>query len=195
EPLVRALAQVGRLTALTNDLLDVSRIAAGRLTIRAEQVSLADLAREAVANAVMGLQKHTIEIVEPFEDVIVVADRSRLAQVLANLLDNAIKYSPSGGTVHVALSKHDGEAVLSVTDPGIGIPKEQQGMLFERYFRARNAPITSYGGLGLGLYICRDIVERHGGRIWTESEVGRGSTFAVALPLEGRPQEEQARPG
>ncbi|WP_170229698.1 ATP-binding protein [Polyangium fumosum] len=195
EPLVRALAQIGRLTALTNDLLDVSRIAAGRLTIRAEQVALADLAREAVANAAVGLQKHTIEIVEPFEDLVVVADRGRLAQVLGNLLDNAIKYSPAGGTIRVALSKRDREAVLSVTDPGIGIPREQQGMLFERYFRARNAPITSYGGLGLGLYICRDIVERHGGRIWTQSEVGQGSTFTIALPLEGRPQEEQARPG
>ncbi|MDI1446283.1 ATP-binding protein [Polyangium sp. 6x1] len=193
EPIVRALAQVERLTALTNDLLDVSRIAAGRLTIRAEQVSLGELAREAVANASMGLQKHAIVMVEPFDDLVVVGDRSRLAQVLANLLDNAVKYSPSGGTIRVALSKHDGEALLSVTDPGIGIPKEQQGMLFARYFRARNAPITSYGGLGLGLYISRDIVERHGGRIGMESEVGRGSTFTVALPLEG-PREEHARP-
>ncbi|MDI3287443.1 ATP-binding protein [Polyangium sp. 15x6] len=194
EPIVRALAQVGRLTALTNDLLDVSRIAEGRLTIRAEQVSLADLAREAVANAAISLQKHAIVMVEPFDDLVVIGDRSRLAQVIANLLDNAVKYSPSGGTIRVALAKRDSQALLSVTDPGIGIPKEQQGMLFERYFRARNAPITAYGGLGLGLYISRDIVERHGGRIWMESEVGQGSTFTVALPLEG-PQEGHARPG
>ncbi|MDI1481338.1 ATP-binding protein [Polyangium sp. y55x31] len=194
EPIARALAQVGRLTALTNDLLDVSRIAAGRLTIRAEQVSLADLAREAVANAAMSLQKHAIVIVEPFEDLVVVGDRSRLAQVVGNLLDNAIKYSPSGGTIRVALSKRDEHALLSVTDPGIGIPKEEQAMLFERYFRAQNAPITAYGGLGLGLYISRDIVERHGGRISMESEIGQGSTFTMALPLEG-PEDEHTRTG
>lgn len=178
-----ALAQVDRLTALTNDLLDVSRIASGRLTIRKEPISLAALVREAVANAGVDQGKHAIALDEVREDMVVAGDSDRLQQVLVNLLDNAIKYTPMGGTIRVSLSQRDGEAVLSVADPGIGIPKEQQGMLFERFFRAQNAPSSSYGGLGLGLHICRDIVERHGGRIWVESDVGRGSIFRVALPI------------
>jgi signal transduction histidine kinase len=177
-----ALAQVGRLTALINDLLDVSRIMSGRLTIRREPISLAALVREAVASAVE-TDKHTIALDEPRDDMVVAGDRDRLQQVLANLLDNAVKYTPMGGTIRVSLSRRGGEVVLSVADPGIGIPKDQQGMLFERFFRAQNAPTSSYGGLGLGLHICRDIVERHGGRIWVESDVGRGSIFSVALPI------------
>ena len=86
-------------------------------------------------------------------------------------------------TVRVTLDVNADFALLSVADEGIGIPHDQQEQLFERYFRARNVSVTSYGGLGLGLYISRDIVERHGGRIWVESEVGRGATFYVALPL------------
>lgn len=179
----RALSQVDRLTVLTNDLLDVSRIAAGRLTLRREPVALNDVVREAAAAARSDTGKHAITLEEQGGEVVVEGDRGRLLQVVASLLDNAIKYTPRGGPIRVSLSRRDGEALLSVADPGIGIPSEQMGMLFERFFRARNAPISSFGGLGLGLYICRDIVERHGGRIWVESELGRGSTFRVALPL------------
>jgi signal transduction histidine kinase len=112
----------------------------------------------------------------------VLGDPSRLEQVIVNLLENALKYSPDGGTIHVSLERRGDLALLGVRDPGIGIPPDQQLHLFERYFRARNASTASYGGLGLGLYICHDIVERHGGRIWVESDVGHGSTFYVALP-------------
>lgn len=121
-------------------------------------------------------------------------DPYRLEQVIANLLENALKYSLDGGTIHVSLEPRGDTALLSVSDPGIGIPADQQQHLFERYFRARNVSPRSYGGLGLGLYICRDIVARHGGRIWVESEVDRGSTFYVALPTlpSAQAQPEQA---
>ena len=96
--------------------------------------------------------------------------------------------SASAQLSRVSLEPRGDMALLSVSDPGIGIPADQQQHLFERYFRARNVSTRSYGGLGLGLYICQDIVARHGGRIWVESEVGRGSTFYVALPTLPQPQ-------
>jgi PAS domain S-box-containing protein len=180
----KALRHLDRLTNLISDLLDVSRIQAGRLQLHREPVSLTAVVEQLVLEHNLGHRTHQATIDADGAELVVTADRARLAQVVTNLLDNAAKYSPPDSPIHVRLVRQDGEAILSVSDRGIGIPKEQQPMLFERFFRAENAPITGYGGLGLGLYITRDIVERHGGRIWVESEVGRGSTFHVALPLE-----------
>lgn len=172
-----------RLTALINDLLDVSRIEAGGLALHPQPTRL-DLLAEHVIHVTEGLHDggHRILFHAPASPLQVMGDPYRLEQVIANLLENALKYSPDGGTIHVSLEPRGDTALLSVSDPGIGIPTDQQQHLFERYFRARNVSPRSYGGLGLGLYICHDIVSRHGGRIWVESEVGRGSTFYVALP-------------
>jgi signal transduction histidine kinase len=164
-------------------LLDTSRIQAGRLELRHEPVSLRELTREVLADLRPVSPHHTLEYEEPGEPLTLHGDRSRLAQVLVNLVENAVKYSPMGGTIRVTLERDGARARVSVADGGIGIPADQKDHLFERFFRARNAPISGFGGLGLGLYICRDIVERHGGHIWVESEVGHGSTFYVALPL------------
>jgi two-component system, OmpR family, sensor histidine kinase VicK len=172
-----------RLTALINDLLDASRIEAGRLSLHFEPTRLDTLVEHALATLDIEHGQHRIDFTHPAEAVRIRGDPYRLQQVIANLLENALKYSPGDSTVRVRLDLNDDFALLSVKDEGIGIPQDQQEQLFERYFRARNVSITSYGGLGLGLYISRDIVERHGGRIWVESEVGRGSTFYVALPL------------
>ncbi|WP_257454642.1 PAS domain-containing sensor histidine kinase [Archangium lipolyticum] len=179
----RALAQVGRLSALINDLLDASRVEAGRLEMQRVPVRLREVVREVLAQPRPVNPHHTLEYEECAEDVLVQGDASRLEQVLTNLLENALKYSPTGGKIRVAVTHTGKEARVSVSDSGIGIPADQQAHLFERFFRARNAPISGFGGLGLGLYICRDIIERHGGRIWVESEVGRGSTFRFTLPL------------
>ncbi|ATB40931.1 PAS domain-containing sensor histidine kinase [Cystobacter fuscus] len=182
----KTLAQVARLSGLINDLLDTSRIQAGRLELRHEPVPLQQLTREVLADLRPVGPHHTFVYEEPDETLIIQGDRGRLAQVLVNLLENAIKYSPTGGTIRLVVERHGAQALVSVTDKGIGIPSDQRAHLFERFFRARNAPISGFGGLGLGLYICRDIVERHGGRIWVESEVGSGSTFYFTLPvLEG----------
>ncbi|WP_375742985.1 PAS domain S-box protein [Corallococcus interemptor] len=174
--------QLTRLTGLINDLLDASRIEAGRLALHPESTRFDLLVEHTLAGMEGQKGNHTFEFEHPREPISVHGDTFRLEQVVSNLLENALKYSPDGGTIRVRLSLTDDVAVLSVTDPGIGIPEDQQQQLFDRYFRARNASTRSYGGLGLGLYISRDIVERHGGRIWVESVPGRGSTFYVALP-------------
>ncbi|MCP3099837.1 PAS domain-containing protein [Myxococcus sp. K15C18031901] len=179
----KALAQVSRLAVLIHDLLDATRIQAGRLELKHEPVSLQALVRDVLAQNAAPGQGHTLEHEEPAEPLVVLGDPGRLAQVLTNLLENAFKYSPTGGAVRVTLERKGDEAVVSVRDQGIGIPEDQRTQLFERLFRARNAPISGFGGLGLGLYICRDIVERHGGRIWVDSELGQGSTFHFTLPL------------
>ncbi|MBN1206762.1 MAG: PAS domain S-box protein [Myxococcaceae bacterium] len=172
-----------RLTALINDLLDASRIEAGGLALRTQPTRL-DVLIEHVIRVTEGTSdaQHRITFHPPSAPLQVLGDPYRLEQVIANLLENALKYSPGGGAIDVSLEPRGDVALLAVRDPGIGIPTDQLEHLFERYFRARNVSTHSYGGLGLGLYICRDIVERHGGRIWVESAVGHGSTFYVALP-------------
>ncbi|MBU8899390.1 PAS domain-containing sensor histidine kinase [Corallococcus sp. H22C18031201] len=180
----RARRQLLRLTGLINDLLDASRIEAGRLALHPEPTRFDTLVENGVRAMEAQREDHLITFEHPREPVRVHGDSYRLEQVVTNLLENALKYSPDGGTIRVALTVRGDVALLSVTDPGIGIPPDQQALLFDRYFRARNVSARSYGGLGLGLYISRDIVERHGGRIWVESEVGHGSTFYVALPLQ-----------
>ncbi|AKJ01421.1 PAS domain S-box-containing protein [Archangium gephyra] len=190
----KALAQVARLSGLINDLLDTSRIQAGRLELRHEPVSLGALTQEVLADLRSISPHRSLDYEEPAEPLLIQGDRGRLAQVLVNLLENALKYSPTGGTIRVRLERDGAQALISVSDSGIGIPPDQKAHLFERFFRARNAPISGFGGLGLGLYICRDIVERHGGRIWVESEVGQGSTFHVTLPVLEDEASEPAAP-
>ncbi|WP_255203805.1 PAS domain-containing protein [Myxococcus sp. AM011] len=180
----KALAQVTRLSVLIHDLLDATRIEAGRLELRREPVELQALANEVLAETRPLGHQHTLEYEAPPEPLMVKGDRGRLAQVLTNLLENAFKYSPNGGVVRLTLERDGAQARISVKDAGIGIPEDQREHLFQRFFRARNAPISGFGGLGLGLYICRDIIERHGGHISVDTEVGQGSTFRVTLPLE-----------
>ena len=109
----------------------------------------------------------------------------RIEQVLSNLISNAIKYSPDGGDIDISVreDQRDKAALLSVRDHGIGIPAHQQKRVFSRFMRADNAHAHNIGGTGLGLYLCRELVERHGGRIWFESVEGQGSTFFISLPL------------
>ncbi|WP_426756710.1 PAS domain-containing sensor histidine kinase [Myxococcus sp. Y35] len=172
-----------RITSLINDLLDASRIEAGRLALHPEATRLEGLVAHVLRSLEPQRGDHTVHFEAPEHPVQVNVDPFRMEQVFSNLVENAFKYSPNGGTVRVSLRQHGGLALLSVSDEGIGIPPDQQKLLFDRYFRARNVSARSFGGLGLGLYISRDIVERHGGRIWVESEPGHGSTFHVALPL------------
>lgn len=180
--LSRAQRSVERLGELVNDLLDVSQLEAGRLKLQSKPFSMSALVLEVVHELEGASPRHRIVIDRLAEDVVVVGDHDRIVQVLTNLLDNAIKYSPQGGDVRLSLTTTPRDTVLSVTDQGVGIPAEQQGLIFGRFSRATTAPISRFGGLGLGLYICRTVVDRHGGRIWVESEVGKGSTFFVSLP-------------
>jgi signal transduction histidine kinase len=109
-------------------------------------------------------------------------DRDRLEQVLGNLLENAVKYSPDGSDISVSVETNDEDVITSVSDRGIGIPADELGQVFERFHRGRQVSSTNYGGLGLGLYISKQIVERHGGSIWVESKEGQGTTFYFSLP-------------
>jgi signal transduction histidine kinase len=111
------------------------------------------------------------------------ADRDRVEQVLVSLVDNALKFSPQGGEVTVEVARGASEAVVSVRDAGLGIPPEKQARLFERYYRAHEGDPRDRGGFGLGLDLAREIVSRHGGRVWFESAAGTGSTFHFSLPL------------
>ena len=173
--------QVARLSSLVSDLLDVSRIAAGRFTVEREPVDLAAVVREVVARVEPQAQRAgsrlTLEAPEHLEAV---SDRLRFDQVVTNLVDNAIKYG-DGKPIHVRLSSEPGWAVLTVVDEGIGIDPAKLDIIFGRYERAVSE--RHYGGLGLGLYISRSVVEAMGGNVLASSERGAGATFEVRLPL------------
>ena len=175
------LRQIGRMSRLVDDLLDVSKIEAGRLSLEMEPFDFSTLASEVVERVQVASRRHLIRLVTP-ECVPFVGDRGRLDQVLNNLLSNAIRYSPDGGEVHLTVELEECDLHLTVRDQGIGIPPDRQGDIFQRFERAHS---VSYGGLGLGLNIAQGIVLQHGGRIWVDSAgvAGRGSTFHVVLPV------------
>jgi PAS domain S-box-containing protein len=182
----RALAviqrQVDRLTRLLEDILEGSRLRDGDGAGRAERFDLAELARATADRLRPTSPGHDLAVEAP-GPVPVMGDRDRIARVLANLLENAVRFSPEGGEVRVRVEAEGGEARVSVADHGIGIPSERQEQVFRRYYRAHAGTDHDYGGIGLGLEVSRTVVERHGGRMWFESAPGTGSTFHFGLPL------------
>ncbi|HUS16585.1 MAG TPA: ATP-binding protein [Chloroflexia bacterium] len=175
-------AQVDRLTALINELLDVSRLENGRISLECAPLDLGALATEVAAEVQMLSDLHPIAVDVQGGPVVVPADSERLRQVLVNLVQNGIKYAPSGGPVDVRVWQTEVRAFVSVRDRGIGIPADQLGHVFERYYRAANATGAQFRGLGLGLHISRELVSRHGGELTVESVEGQGSTFTFWLP-------------
>ncbi|MGZ3637004.1 MAG: ATP-binding protein [Ktedonobacterales bacterium] len=177
-----------RLAELTDDLLDVARLQAGRLDLRLEPQDLVSLVRRVIKRAQITTQRHQIELRDAPETVVVDIDIQRFEQVLGNLLSNAIKYAPEGGPIELMIQQmidadaHQ-SALLTIADHGIGIPFDQQSRLFTRFSRALNARERGISGTGLGLYLCKELVERHNGRIWFESQEGSGTTFYISLPL------------
>ncbi len=174
-----------RLVELTEDLLDVTRLQAGRLELRLEPHDLVALARRVVRRLQVTTQHHALGVQADEPYVVVTIDVKRMEQVLTNLLANAIKYSPEGGPIDVSIRENsiDGTASLSVRDQGIGIPPSQQARIFGRFERAENARALGITGTGLGLYLSRELVVRHGGRVWFESIEDEGTTFYITLPL------------
>ena len=183
---VRALSsitrQIDKLVKLVHDLLDITRFEDGRMSLENREFDLSALLEEQRERmqAFSG-DDYQLRVHAPSK-LVVVADRNRIDQVLTNLILNAVRYSPNGGSVEIAAEMAPGVLNLTVCDHGIGIPPDKQSFIFERFARAHGA---AYGGLGLGLTIARSIVELHGGRIWVESTgvAGEGSTFHVQIPL------------
>ena len=171
-----------RIDRLVNDLLGVSQLLMGRLELRRDRVELRGLVDSALRQVAATTSNHCIRV--GGDAVVVSADPIRLAQVLDTLLDNAIRYSPNGGDIDVSVTAREGEAIVCVRDRGVGIPQQKQERIFERFYRAHTDTPFDYGGMGVGLYIAREVIQQHGGRMWFTSEEGHGSEFCFALPLQ-----------
>ncbi|MEO8034203.1 MAG: ATP-binding protein, partial [Acidobacteriota bacterium] len=181
--LAAVLGEIDRMMGLISELLDVSRIETNRLQIHPQPIKWCDfLERRATAFRVQNPLR-TIRFDARVDEVIVHADPDRMRQVVDNLLSNALKYSPEGTDIDVFAVVEGDRMLTSVVDHGIGIPRDEIPLLFERFHRARNVSSRYYGGLGLGLYIARAIVEAHNGEITVESDEGSGSRFTILLPV------------
>jgi PAS domain S-box-containing protein len=174
-----------RLNRLTEDLLDVVRLQAGRLKLYRESIDLVEITQHIIMQMEQSSDHHKLTLVTSLPHVQAQLDRGRIEQVLMNLLTNAIKYSPAGGEIEVVIEveKRQQEALISIRDYGIGIPQSEQAELFGRFVRASNGQTQGIGGTGLGLYLCRELISQHEGDIWFESTEGVGSTFFLRLPL------------
>lgn len=177
-------SQTDHLERLVNDLLDLSRVQWGELHLQYSSFYLADVLAESVRQAQISAEQHTIYLDIDTQDSKLVADKLRISQVVGNILDNAIKFSPQGKQVTVTLKEQDAdnEYLVSISDRGIGVSPDYFDHIFERFYRVRNTASRQYSGIGMGLYIAKAIVEAHGGRIWLSSHQGTGSTFYFTLP-------------
>ncbi len=185
ESLTVIVEESDRLNQLIDNLLDASRLQAGVLPLEMDRVALDALARRVANRFRTQTQVHEIALHFPPNLPVVVGDPGRLEQVLNNLVSNAIKYSPDGGTIEISGRTLPNEVVVTVSDQGVGIPFEEQSRVFERFFRGARERNQRTQGAGLGLYLVKSIVEAHSGRIWVESNPGGGAAFSFAIP---RPQ-------
>jgi PAS domain S-box-containing protein len=175
--------QIAKLVKLIDELLDASKIQAGRLDYEEKPVDLDALVHETVELLRANTPSHTLHVTGATHATIQ-GDKDRLGQVLINLITNAVKYSPEANRVDIALSSSQNTASISIRDYGVGIAPTHQKHIFDRFYRVHDSSNKSFKGLGLGLYIAHDIVQRHGGNLTIESEEGKGSTFTISLPLE-----------
>jgi len=185
-----------RLARLTDDLLKLSKMDADRLELEIRRLSASQFVESCIETTQRTAAdkdlRVSVNLQQPLPDI--AADRRRLAEVLQNLLDNAMQYTPAGGQIMVSASTNGSEVTFTVSDTGIGIPQADQSRIFERFYRVDVARSREVGGTGLGLSISKHLVEAHGGRIWVESEVGRGSQFFFTVPIFD-PERNTSRPG
>ena len=189
--------QTNHLARLVDDLLDVSRITSGKIVLQRQQLDLCDLGKRAAqaVEASARAQRHELIVKVHCEPVVIDADPVRIEQVINNLLTNAIKYTPPGGHIRMSVDPDDGNAVIRVTDDGIGIPRDLVGRVFDLFTQAERALDRAQGGLGIGLTLVRSLVEMHDGSVEVHSDgVGKGSEFVITLPRIKAPATNQQRP-
>jgi signal transduction histidine kinase/ActR/RegA family two-component response regulator len=178
--------QSRHLTRLVNDLLDLSRVVAGKIVLKRQRINLVEIVTQSVRTVLPVAQRQGVDLAlrTPENRLIVDADPVRVDQIVANILTNAIKYTPEGGHVTLDLSDDDGQAMIRVTDDGVGVAPERIGGIFELFAQAENAIGRAQGGMGIGLALVRNLAELHDGSVAARSEgVGKGSEFVVRLPL------------
>jgi len=180
-----------RLAELIGDLLDVSRLESGRLVLKRQRLPLRDTIRSAIYELSNLIKEKAILIVDNIPEGLpeIEADESRINQVILNLVSNAIKFSSEGGEITVNAQATHNEILVQIVDQGIGIPAEALPHIFDKFYQVDGSATRTKGGLGLGLYITKQIVEAHGGQIRVESKVNQGSTFSFTLPLTVAPGE------
>ena len=190
----RMVAMIDRqsrlLVKLIDDLLDVSRIATGKLVLQKERVDMSTVVAAALetVQTVLQARRHNLQVIQPASPLWVIGDASRLAQVVGNLLNNAVKYTPDAGHIKVSLSEEDGQAVLRVADDGVGIPADMLPRVFEMFTQVDKTLDRAQGGLGIGLSLVLRLMELHGGVALAESEgAGKGSVFTIKLPVAAQP--------
>ena len=176
----RIVREAKRLSSLVLELLDASRLEQGKLVGEREPIDLVELVREVARRDLYESHRITVAADAP---VVGSYDPRRIGQVVENLVENAVKYSPEDSEIQITVAQRNGEALVDVTDRGIGIPAADLPQIFQRFHRASNVDDRRFAGMGLGLFICRGIVEQHGGRMSVDSRVGAGSTFHVVLPI------------
>jgi PAS domain S-box-containing protein len=175
--------QAARLNTMITEMLDVARIETGQLSIECTPLDVCALARRVVAEVQPTLTQHTLTYSDPGVPLLINGDALRLEQVLQNLIQNAIKYSPAGGSVTVRVEQQGETVCVAVADQGVGIPQEALPRLFQRFYRAANVDAGGIKGLGIGLYVVKEIVTLHSGAVTVDSAEGLGSTFTICFPL------------
>ncbi len=177
----KSLANVDKLSALISELLDVTKIQSGKLDLNITTVNLTGLLEDIVADIQLTTKRHKIILKQPNKLLEIKADKDRIRQVLVNMLNNAVKYSPGANEVVIETTVKENGVIVKVKDYGIGIPAEDIDKIFERFYRAGGVAST-FAGAGVGLYIASEIIRHHGGRMWAESQKDKGSEFYVEIP-------------
>jgi signal transduction histidine kinase len=190
------LTQTERLSRLIDQLLELSRLESGELPLRREEIELAPLVSQVLSEIEVARSDRGVEVASDVPDDLppIEVDRERVHQVLFNLLDNAVRFTPNGGSVRVSAERHNGSVEVRVADTGVGISAEHLPRLFERFYRADPARSRGDGGTGIGLAIARSVVEAHGGHITARSEPGSGSVFAFDLPVASGSKSRRGEP-
>lgn len=174
-------SQTERLIRLVGGMLDITRLKANKVVFKQEEINVTMCVREVCKTFQKTSPLHNIYL-ETTTNKKVIGDDDRISQVVSNLLTNAIKYSPKGGDIFIAVQERGDQIQVSVKDQGIGISKEKHKKIFDRFYRVSAPSDNTFSGLGIGLYLSAEIIRKHGGHIWVESEEGQGSTFYFTLP-------------